>query len=39
YKAKPILEQLRSLLRYAVGTQLRRSLVGGILIPRPAFRL
>jgi transposase-like protein len=39
YKAKPILEQLRSLLRYAVGTQLRRSFVGGIFIPRPAFRL
>jgi hypothetical protein len=39
YKAKPILEQLQSLLRYAVGTQLRRSFVGGIFIPRPAFRL
>ena len=39
YKAKPILEQLRSLLRHAVGTQLRRSLVGGIFTPRPAFRL
>jgi hypothetical protein len=39
YKAKPILEQLRSLLRYAVGTQLRRSIDGGIFIPIPAFRL
>ena len=39
FKAKPILEQLRSLLRYAVGTQLRRSFVGGIFIQKPAFRL
>jgi transposase-like protein len=39
YKAKPILEQLQSLLMYAVGTQLRRSTVGGIFIPKPAFRL
>ncbi|BCS55027.1 hypothetical protein GSbR_18080 [Geobacter sp. SVR] len=39
YKAKPILEQLQSLLMHAVGTQLRRSTVGGILIPKPAFRL
>jgi hypothetical protein len=39
YKAQPILEQLRSLLRYEVGAQLRRSFVGGIFIPRPTFRL
>ena len=38
YKAKPILEQLRSLLEHAVGTQLRRTPAGGVFIPRPAFR-
>lgn len=38
YKAKPILEQLRSLLKHAIGTQLRRSPDGGIFIPKPAFR-
>ena len=38
YKAKPILEQLRSLLQHAVGTQLRRTTAGGIFIPKPAFR-
>ena len=38
YKAKPILEQLRSLLQYAVGTQLRRTHAGGIFTPTPAFR-
>jgi len=34
----PILEQLRSLLKYAVGTQLRRTPAGGIFTPIPAFR-
>lgn len=38
YKAKPILDQLRSLLQHAIGTQLRRTHAGGIFIPKPAFR-
>lgn len=39
YKAKPILEQFQSMLEFAVGTQLRRTPVGGLFIPKPAFRL
>jgi hypothetical protein len=38
FKTKPILEQLRSLIQQAVGTQLRRSPAGGIFILKPAFR-
>jgi len=37
-KAKPILEQLQSLLAHATGTQLRSPPAGVAFIPRPAFR-
>jgi len=36
-KAKPILEQLQNLLKYAVGTQIRRTIYGGIATPQPLF--
>jgi transposase-like protein len=36
-QAKPILEQLQNLLNHAVGTQLRRTIYGGIAIPLPSF--
>lgn len=36
-QAKPILEQLCNVLRFAVGTQLRRTRHGGISIPQPLF--
>lgn len=36
-RAKPILEQLNNVLRFAVGTQLRRTRYGGIAIPQPLF--
>jgi hypothetical protein len=36
-QAKPILEQLQNLLRYAVGTQIRRTIYGGIVTPQPSF--
>ena len=36
-QAKPILEQLQNLLKYAVGTQIRRTIYGGIATPQPAF--
>jgi hypothetical protein len=34
-QAKPILEQLQNLLKHAVGTQLRRTIYGGIATPQP----
>lgn len=36
-QAKPILEQLHNLLRYAVGVQLRRTICYGIATPLPSF--
>lgn len=36
-KAKPVLQMLGALLENAVGTQLRRSIVGGIVTPQPFF--
>jgi len=36
-QAKPILEQLQNLLKYAVGTQVRRTIYGGIATPLPSF--
>lgn len=36
-QAKSILEQLNNVLSYAVGTQLRRTLYGGIATPQPLF--
>lgn len=36
-QAKPILEQLQNLLKYAVGTQVRRTIYGGITTPLPSF--
>jgi transposase-like protein len=36
-QAKPILEQLQNLLRYAVGCQLRRTIYYGIATPQPSF--
>jgi hypothetical protein len=36
-QAKPILEQLQNLLKYAVGTQLRRPIYGGIATLQPSF--
>lgn len=36
-QAKPILEQLYNLLKHAVGTQIRRTIYGGIATPQPAF--
>ncbi len=36
-QAKPILEQLQNLLKYAVGIQLRRTIYGGIATPQPSF--
>ena len=36
-QAKPILEQLQNLLKYAVGTQVRRTIYGGIASPLPSF--
>ena len=36
-QAKPILEQLNNLFRYAVGTQIRRTIYGGIATPLPSF--
>ena len=37
-QAKPVLEQFENLLQYAVGTQLRRTIYGGITQPQPLFR-
>jgi hypothetical protein len=36
-QAKPILEQLQNLLKNAIGTQLRRTIYGGIATPQPSF--
>ena len=36
-QAKPVLHQLACLLEHAVGTQLRRSLWGGVTQPQPLF--
>jgi hypothetical protein len=36
-KAKPVLEQLEVLLNQAVGTQLRRTIYGGVASPQPLF--
>lgn len=36
-QAKPVLEQLENLLAHAVGTQLRRTIYGGIATPQPSF--
>lgn len=36
-QAKPVLEQLGILLNQAVGTQLRRTIYGGVAIPQPLF--
>jgi hypothetical protein len=36
-QAKPVLEQLQNLLKHAVGTQLRRTIYGGIATPLPSF--
>jgi hypothetical protein len=36
-QAKPILEQLHNLLRFAVGCQLRRTIYYGIATPQPSF--
>jgi transposase-like protein len=36
-QAKPVLEQLHNLLKHAVGTQLRRTIYGGIATPQPSF--
>jgi len=36
-QAKPVLEQLGVLLNQAVGTQLRRTIYGGIASPQPLF--
>ncbi|PNU20771.1 IS1595 family transposase ISPepr2 [Geothermobacter hydrogeniphilus] len=36
-QAKPVLEQFDNLLKYAVGTQLRRTIYGGIAVPQPLF--
>jgi len=36
-QAKPIMEQFHNLLKHAVGTQLRRTIYGGIAIPQPLF--
>ena len=37
-KPKPILEQLEILLDHAVGTQIRRTIRGGIATPQPLYR-
>jgi len=36
-QAKPVLEQFEHLLKYAVGTQLRRTIYGGVAQPQPLF--
>jgi hypothetical protein len=36
-KPKPVLEQFQNLLAQAVGTQLRRTIKGGIAQPQPVF--
>lgn len=36
-KPKPVLEQFQNLLAQAVGTQLRRTIKGGIVQPQPVF--
>jgi hypothetical protein len=36
-QAKPVLEQFENLLQYAVGTQLRRTIYGGVTQPQPLF--
>ena len=36
-KPKPVLQQLEILLNHAVGTQLRRSIVGGVTTPQPLY--
>jgi hypothetical protein len=36
-QAKPVLEQFENLLQYAVGTQLRRTIWGGIAQPQPLY--
>jgi len=36
-QAKPILEQFQNLLKHAFGTQLRRTIYGGIATPQPSF--
>ena len=36
-QAKPVLEQFENLLQHAVGTQLRRTIWGGVTQPQPLF--
>lgn len=36
-QAKPVLEQFENLLEHAVGTQLRRTIYGGVMQPQPLF--
>jgi hypothetical protein len=36
-KAKPVLQLMGSLLKNAVGIELRRSIYGGITTPQPLF--
>jgi len=36
-QAKPILDQLQNLLKHAVGTEIRRTIYGGIATPQPSF--
>lgn len=36
-QAKPVLQQLKCLLGYAIGTQLRRTIWGGVTQPQPLF--
>jgi len=36
-QAKPVLTILKNLLEHAVGTQLRRTIRGGIATPQPLF--
>jgi transposase-like protein len=36
-RAKPVLEQFEILLKHAVGTQLRRTIYGGVATPQPLF--
>lgn len=36
-QSKPILEQLQNLLKYAIGTQIRRTIYGGTATPLPSI--
>ncbi|MCF6266958.1 MAG: IS1595 family transposase, partial [Desulfuromusa sp.] len=36
-RTKPVLEQFENLLQHAVGTQLRRTIWGGITQPQPFY--